>query len=149
MDITKRLHNTALQRVDRCASAHGTKAYVGFLDPRVVRFSMRIPQTMKIRNGIEKWILREAVREYLPEDISLRTKSKFWQGSGVGEQLLEYASQHITDRELAQDRRLPDGSDLNTVEELLYYRIFKEHFGDANNIAWVGRTKRAPRTMHL
>ena len=36
INLTNRLHNTALQRVDRCASAHGTVAYVAFLDQDVL-----------------------------------------------------------------------------------------------------------------
>src|SRR5690606_17603484 len=37
LDITRRLHNTALQRVDRSASAHELVAHVPFLDTEVVR----------------------------------------------------------------------------------------------------------------
>ena len=43
IDITGRLHNTALQRVDRCASAHGTVPHVCFLEPDVVDYALHIP----------------------------------------------------------------------------------------------------------
>jgi asparagine synthase (glutamine-hydrolysing) len=33
---------------------------------------------------------------------------------------------------------------LNTKEELLYYRIFREQFGAELDLSWVGRTKGAP-----
>ena len=52
-DITNRLHNTALQRVDRSASAHALVIYVPLLDKGVcVEFSLQIPPEMKIyRDG--------------------------------------------------------------------------------------------------
>lgn len=85
VDISNRLHNTALQRVDRCASAHGTVAYVAFLDQEVVEYAVSIPPEYKIANGMEKWILRRAVMDLLPYDIVQRKKAKFWEGAGVEE----------------------------------------------------------------
>ena len=29
----------------------------------------------------------------------------------------------------------------------MYYRIFREHFGDLNNLDWMGRTKGAPEVL--
>lgn len=141
IDITQRLHNTALQRVDRCAAAHGTVAHVGFLDPDVVDYALKIPIEYKLHNGVEKWILRCAMDGMLPERILNRTKAKFWEGAGVGELLANYANEHITDLEFNQERTLSNGWVLNSKEELMYYRIFHEHFGELNNLTWMGRTK--------
>ena len=144
IDITSRLHNTALQRVDRCASAHGTEAYVGFLDPDVVDFALRIPGKYKLHNGIEKWILRQAMADDLPEVILNRPKAKFWQGAGVGELLAQYADLQITDADFLRERRLSNGWLLNSKEELLYYRIFREQLGEFDDLIWMGRTKGMP-----
>lgn len=144
VDITSRLHNTALQRVDRCASAHGTVAHVGFLDPDVVDYALRIPAEYKLHNGMEKWILRQAVADVLPESIVNRSKSKFWEGAGVEDLLAQYADTKISDADFARERYLPNGWLLNSKEELLYYRIFREHFGEAINLSWMGRTKGTP-----
>jgi asparagine synthase (glutamine-hydrolysing) len=73
-----------------------------------------------------------------------RRKAKFWQGAGVGEMLAQYAAEHITDEDFGRERLLANGWMLNTKEELLYYRIFREHFGDLDNLSWMGRTKGAP-----
>ncbi len=97
VDITNRLHNTALQRVDRSSSAFGTVAHVGFLDPGVVEYALKIPAGLKLRNGVEKWILREAVKDLLPESVVQRPKAKFWQGAGVEDFLARYADQKISD----------------------------------------------------
>ncbi len=144
IDITSRLHNTALQRVDRCASAHGTDAHVGFLDPDVVDYALRIPTRYKLHNGIEKWILRQAMVDDLPSTILNRPKAKFWQGAGVQDLLAQHAQAQITDADFVQERRLCNGWLLNSKEELLYYRIFCEQLGEFTDLSWMGRTKGMP-----
>jgi asparagine synthase (glutamine-hydrolysing) len=144
IDITGRLHNTALQRVDRCASAHGTVAHVAFLDPDVVDYALRIPVKYKLHGDVEKWILRQAIDGALPEPVLNRAKAKFWAGAGVGELLADFASRHVSDHEFGQERMLPGSLVLNSKEEVMYYRIFRERFGDFDNLAWMGRTKGVP-----
>jgi len=144
LKITASLHNTALQRVDRCASAHGTTAHVVFTDPEVVEFAFRIPVEYKIRDNTEKWILRKAMEEALPDKIFNRPKAKFWEGAGVRELISDYAEKHITDADFRNERLLSNGLIINTREELYYYRIFKEHFGSDIDLSWMGRTEGSP-----
>jgi asparagine synthase (glutamine-hydrolysing) len=144
IDITSRLHNTALQRVDRCASAHGTVAHVAFADPNVVDYALHIPTEFKLRNGVEKWILRRAMDDVLPDRVLNRAKAKFWDGAGVRETLRSHAERQISDGEFRRERILENGWVLNSKEELLYYRIFRQHFGDLPDLSWMGRTKGAP-----
>lgn len=148
VDITRRLHNTALQRVDRSAGAHGLVAYVPFLDLEMVRFALGIPVNLKLRrcNGtmVEKWILRRATNDALPSDVVWRRKAKFWQGAGLGELLEEFADRQITDNDFRRERRLANGWVLNSREELMYYRVFREQFGELTDLSWMGRTKGAP-----
>jgi len=141
IDLTGRLHNTALQRVDRCATAFGLTAHVIFADPQLFEYAMRIPVNLKIKDGTEKWILRKAMEELLPETILQRPKAKFWEGAGVKSMISDYAATQITDADFKDERNLTNGWTLNTKEELYYYRIFKDHFGDLDNIDWMGRTK--------
>ncbi len=145
IDITNRLHDTALQRVDRSATAHGIVAYVPFLDSDVVNFAFCIPEQYKIRNNIEKWILRKAMEEYLPKSIVHRTKAKFWKGAGVEEKISHYIEKQISDQEFVKERELMNGWLLNTKEELFYYRLFQDKFGELKELDWIGRTKGAPR----
>ncbi|MCU0485372.1 MAG: asparagine synthase-related protein [Anaerolineales bacterium] len=144
VDITARLHNTALQRVDRSAGAHGMVAHVGFLDPEVVEYAMRIPVDLKLHEGVEKWILRRAIADLLPESVTNRPKAKFWEGAGVQDYLALRAEQKISDADFASERTLPNGCTLNSKEELLYYRIFRERFGELEDLKWMGRTKGFP-----
>ncbi len=144
IDITRRLHNTALQRVDRSASAHGTVAHVCFLDPEVLDYALRIPSDYKLHDNVEKWILRVALEGELPEKVLKRKKSKFWKGAGVEELLAGYAEQSISDRDFTAEQQLSNGWILRSKEELLYYRIFKENFGELEDYSWMGRTKKIP-----
>ncbi len=141
IDITSRLHNTALQRVDRSASAHGTIAHTAFLDPDVVDFALRIPPELKIRDGIEKWILRESMKDLLPESIYRRKKAKFWEGAGVSDMIAMHVDSNISNQDFQRERTLPNGWLLNSKEELMYYRIFVSHFGELEDLNWMGRTK--------
>ncbi|MEW6506791.1 MAG: asparagine synthase-related protein [Bacteroidota bacterium] len=144
IDITNRLHNTALQRVDRCSSAHGITAHVPFADPIVFNYAFQIPGDLKLKDKTEKWILRKAMNNSLPVKILNRTKAKFWEGAGIHELIYDYAKEKITDDDFRGERILPNGWKLNSKEELLYYRIFREHFGEFNELSWMGRTKGAP-----
>lgn len=145
IDIIGRLHNTALQRVDRCASAHGTVPHVAFLDPDVVDFVLQIPVEYKIRNGLEKWILRRSVADLLPALVIDRPKAKFWQGGGFEDLLSRYAEEKVSTHDFETERNLQNGWQLNTKEELLYYRLFKDYFGEIGDLSWMGRTKGAPK----
>ncbi len=137
------LHNTALQRVDRSAAAHATRVGLPFLDPRVVRFALAIPSRWKIRGplDIEKWPLREALADDLPSEVVWREKSKFWEGSGTTDLIASYAESEVSDSSFNNERELGDGSVLRSKEELLYYRMFRKHFGEKVPIEEVGRTK--------
>lgn len=141
LDITGRLHNTALQRVDRCAAAHGTEARLGFLDPNVVSYALRIPIEYKLHDGIEKWVLRKALQGLLPDSIIFRPKAKFWEGAGVSDLIASYADEHISDRYFANNRYISNNVNLHSKEEMLYYQIFSEQFGEIGDYAWMGRTK--------
>lgn len=145
INITNRLHNTALQRVDRCSSAHGITAHVPFTDPIVFNYAFQITSALKLKNKIEKWILRKAMSDSLPEKILTRTKSKFWEGAGINELISDYAKEKITDDDFKREKILLNGWELNSKEELMYYRIFREQFGEFNDLSWMGRTKGAPK----
>ncbi len=55
-------------------------------------------------------------------------------------QLSEIAENNITDRDYVREKSLPNGWILSGKEELLYYRIFRELFGDQISLSWMGRT---------
>ncbi|MCK5578777.1 MAG: asparagine synthase [Planctomycetes bacterium] len=146
IDITNRLQNTAFQRVDRSASGNGTVAHVALADPAVIDYALRIPIEYKLRDGEEKWILRRAIDPSLPARALKRPKAKFWEGAGVQNILSDYAEKKISDADFKKERNLSNGWVINTKEELMYYRIFKESFGELEDLSWMGRTKGAPKS---
>jgi len=84
------LHNINLQRVDRLTMAHSIEARVPFLDVSMIALAQRIPTRWKLRRAsqeraIEKWILRKACEDLLPEEIVWRDKEQFDEGSGTAD----------------------------------------------------------------
>jgi asparagine synthase (glutamine-hydrolysing) len=55
---------------DRGCSHVGMESRSPFLDHRIVEFAFRLPDHFKIRpDGVTKWVLREAAREFVPAEI--------------------------------------------------------------------------------
>ena len=84
------LGRTELQRVDRASMGHGVEARVPFLDVRMVELAMRLPMDLKVRDGVEKWILREAFADALPGYICQRPKNPLSHSSGLHERARIY-----------------------------------------------------------
>jgi asparagine synthase (glutamine-hydrolysing) len=134
-------YNTALQRLDRLNAANSIEGRTPFLDTRVMDFCLKIPLECKIHGEeqVGKWVLRQAFEGTLPEHIIYQTKRFFAQGSGVAYIMRQMAAKHITERELAEHNRIEGNPWLSSVEELYYYRIFKETFPQPAFDRLVGR----------
>ena len=86
----RNLCRTELQRVDRASMAYGVEARVPFLDLAVVELAMRLPLHLKLRDGQEKWILRQAFADVLPDYIRARPKNPMSHSSGLHERARLY-----------------------------------------------------------
>jgi asparagine synthase (glutamine-hydrolysing) len=84
------LHNTELQRVDRCSMASEVEVRVPFLDLRVVDLALQMPIEWKLEDGVEKWAVREAFRDELPDYIVQRAKNPLSYSSGLHEWVRMY-----------------------------------------------------------
>ncbi len=62
---------------DRVDMANSMESRPAFLDHNVAEFAVRIPPSLRIRNGVEKWVLREAMKGVLPEVLYKRQKFAF------------------------------------------------------------------------
>ncbi len=77
-ELTQRLAESLLMRVDKVTMAHSIEARVPFLDHRIVEFSMKIKPGHKVPNRKEtKILLKKAVEGILPDDIIYRKKMGF------------------------------------------------------------------------
>ncbi len=77
IDQVSYLPNNNLVKVDRAAMANSLETRVPMLDHRVVNFAQSLPVDYKIRNGKMKWILRQVLYQYVPENLIERPKMGF------------------------------------------------------------------------
>jgi len=75
IDLTETMIPFYLRADDRNAMAFHVEARHPFLDYRLVDFCMSLPDTMKICNGWQKYLMREAMHE-MPEAIRYRKDKK-------------------------------------------------------------------------
>lgn len=123
-------YNTALRRLDRGWLAHSVNYRTPFLDSRVIAFANAIPIDWKVHEPeqTEKWIVREAFRDLLPEPIANRPKLRFSAGTGVDDLMDRIARKHVSEEEFSTSTRTAAGFALESAKELWYYKIFKELF---------------------
>ncbi|WP_339745502.1 asparagine synthase (glutamine-hydrolyzing) [uncultured Rubinisphaera sp.] len=62
---------------DRMDMANSMEARPAFLDHHVAEYAVTIPPDVRIRDGIEKWVLREAMVNVLPKELYERKKFAF------------------------------------------------------------------------
>ncbi len=62
---------------DREEMAHSLEARLPFLDHHLYDLAKSVPVDLKIRGGVEKAVLRDAMKGILPDDLRLRRKSGF------------------------------------------------------------------------
>ncbi len=76
-DCTDWLPNDLLTKLDRCLMHHGVEGRTPFLDREVAHATFRLPDSLKIRKGLGKWILRRWLAEHLPEAKPFSRKRGF------------------------------------------------------------------------
>lgn len=103
---TKTYLHELLMKQDQMSMAASIESRVPFLDHKLVEFTAKLPEKMKIRGRETKWILREAMRGILPEEILTRPKMGFPVPLG---NWLKNEYKHVVDEYVLSERLLSRG----------------------------------------
>ncbi|HMS64785.1 MAG TPA: asparagine synthase B [Ignavibacteria bacterium] len=140
-----KLHLYDCLRANKSLAAWGIEGRVPFLDKEFMNTAMRLNPKDKMagKGKIEKWILRKAFEDYLPESIAWRQKEQFSDGVGYSwiDTLKEVAEKEVSDEDLANAKyRFPIHPPMSK-EEYRYRVIFSEHFPSDSAAACVPSVK--------
>ncbi len=127
-----KLHQYDCLRANKSLAAWGVEGRVPFLDKDFLDTAMRINPKDKLagKDRMEKWVLRKAFEEYLPESVTWRQKEQFSDGVGYSwiDTLRDMTSQMVTDEQMfAVKERFPVNPPQNK-EEYYYRCIYSELF---------------------
>lgn len=146
-----KLHLYDCLRANKALSAWGVEGRVPFLDKEFIDIAMTINPVDKMvvhapkidsdgkpvaiteeqrRRAMEKWVLRSAFADYLPDEIAWRQKEQFSDGVGYNwiDTLKEITAERVTDQQMAAAKhRFPVNTPLNK-EEYYYRSIFAKFF---------------------
>jgi len=116
LDLNLRLPELLLMRVDKMSMGVSLEGRVPFLDHKFVELAMSIPESVKTKNGILKYILKKAVRGLIPDEVIDRKKQGF--GVPVYEWIFERLGK-IAQQELYDFCNHTDYLDWTEVQRLI------------------------------
>lgn len=100
-DLKYYLKDDLLVKIDRASMKYGLETRVPFLDHRIVELSLNISPSLKIKNGIRKYLLKEILNDYMPKEYFNRPKWGFalpigiWLKNDLKFLLDDYLSENI------------------------------------------------------
>ena len=102
VDYRTYLLDDILVKVDRATMAVSLEGREPLLDYRIWEFMARLPDRFKIRNGEQKWLLRQVVYKYLPREMMERPKRGFSipLGRWLKGELKPYLDYHLSPAQL-------------------------------------------------
>ena len=127
-----KLHLYDCLRANKSLAAWGIEGRVPFLDKEFMDVAMRLNPEDKMINGerMEKWILRKAFEDYLPESVAWRQKEQFSDGVGYSwiDSLKALVEKEVSDQKMAKAKFKFPINTPQSKEEYYYRSIFAEHF---------------------
>lgn len=127
-----KLHLYDCLRANKSLAAWGVEGRVPFLDKEFLDVAMRInPEDKMITDErMEKWVMRKAFEDMLPESVTWRQKEQFSDGVGYGwiDTLKEIASKEVSEEKMENAKyRFPINTP-RSKEEYVYRSIFSDFF---------------------
>ncbi|MCU0349445.1 MAG: asparagine synthase B [Flavobacterium sp.] len=127
-----KLHMYDCLRANKSLAAWGIEGRVPFLDKEFIDVAMRINPQDKMINGerMEKWVLRKAFEDLLPESVAWRQKEQFSDGVGYSwiDTLKTLVAKEVSDEQLTNAKYKFPIQTPTSKEEYYYRSIFSEHF---------------------
>jgi asparagine synthase (glutamine-hydrolysing) len=127
-----KLHLYDCLRANKSLAAWGVEGRVPFLDKTFMDVAMRLnPEDKMAKDGkMEKWILRKAFEDYLPESVAWRQKEQFSDGVGYMwiDTLKQLTASQVSDEQLANARYRFVVNPPMSKEEYFYRAVFTDHF---------------------
>ncbi|MFA7591374.1 MAG: asparagine synthase B [Sphaerochaetaceae bacterium] len=131
-----KLHLYDCLRANKALAAWGVEGRVPFLDKEFMDVAMSLNPVLKMSKTtdgskrIEKWLLRKAFEDLLPNEIVWRQKEQFSDGVGYRwiDSIKAYAAEQVTDEQFAVASKRFAINTPSTKEEYLYRAIFASHF---------------------
>ncbi len=127
-----KLHMYDCLRANKSLAAWGIEGRVPFLDKEFMDVAMRINPQDKMINGerMEKWVIRKAFEDMLPESVAWRQKEQFSDGVGYSwiDTLKATVAKEVSDEQLANAKFKFPIQTPTSKEEYFYRSIFHEHF---------------------
>ncbi|MGB8312046.1 MAG: asparagine synthetase B [Halobacteriota archaeon] len=105
-----------LERDNLIAASNTVELKLPYLDLNVVNFAMKIAIQLKIKDDINKYILRKIAARFLPHQIAYRHKKAMQYGSGVSGALNTLARNYFS-RDRDRDKRGIIGNYLKAIAE--------------------------------
>ena len=128
------LAESDLPKVRGATALAGIKVGYPLLDDALTDFSMRLPESYKLKGSKLRWFFKEALRDFLPEAIITKQKKGFGLPFGV------WATQHAALKALASDSVRSFGTRgvvrPDFVKALLEQHL-PEHPGYYGEMVWV------------
>jgi asparagine synthase (glutamine-hydrolysing) len=121
-----------LMKQDQMSMAASIESRVPFLDHPMVEFAARMPDRLKIRGGIQKYVLKKAVEDLLPHHIIYRRKMGF--PTPLRSWFQDSSAAAVFSALRSRDGFLADYLDLHAVENLL--ERHHSGFEDATDCIW-------------
>lgn len=136
-----KLHLYDCLRANKSLSAWGVEGRVPFLDKEFLDVAMRLNPKDKMagKGKMEKWVLRKAFEDMIPEEIAWRQKEQFSDGVGYSwiDSLKAITASQVSDEMMKNAaRRFPVNTPQNK-EEYFYRSIYEEHFPSSTAAACV------------